>query len=107
MLNKLQDKKTLNKKGIQANLMKLDSGLDHFLSNHKSISCVVVKDLRKRRSKAIVGMTLNKMGIIVPYDKKTELGYRSLPLTKSKGSCCYYSSSWQWEDWFRAWACVM
>ena len=32
----------------------------------------------------MIGQTLNKMGIIVPYDKKTELGYRPVPFTKSR-----------------------
>ncbi len=39
------------------------------------------KDLWKQRQKQIVTNCFHKMGIVVPYDKKTELGYRSLTVT--------------------------
>ncbi len=63
---------------------KLADRLESFLSRHKSIPCVDAKDLRKKRASDAVGQTLNGMGIVVPYDKKTELGYRPVPFTKSK-----------------------
>ena len=42
------------------------------------------KELQKLRAKERVAVTFNKLGIVVPYDKKTELGYRPLPMTDSE-----------------------
>lgn len=36
------------------------------------------------RERKVVARTLHKAGIVVPYDKKTELGYRNLAVTDSK-----------------------
>ena len=45
---------------------------------------VPAKELKKRRMKDVVAPTFNKLGIVVPYDRKTELGYRPLPLNNSE-----------------------
>ena len=42
------------------------------------------KTLSKRRSKQVQAKCLHKIGIVVPYDKKTDVGYRSLTKTDSK-----------------------
>lgn len=36
------------------------------------------------REKKVVARTCHKAGIVVPYDKKTQLGYRDLAVTDSK-----------------------
>lgn len=38
----------------------------------------------RKRDKRVVAKTLHHAGIVVPYDKKTELGYRPLPESTSK-----------------------
>ncbi len=38
----------------------------------------------KRRSREVVAKTFHKFGIVVPYDKEMELGYRPLPMTDSE-----------------------
>ena len=43
-----------------------------------------MKDLQRQRHKETLATTFNKLGIVVPYDKKTELGYRPLPMSDSK-----------------------
>ena len=42
------------------------------------------KTLMKRRSKAVVAKCLHKIGIVVPYDKQTDVGYRPLPIGDSR-----------------------
>ena len=42
------------------------------------------KMLAKQRNRNIVARCFHKIGIVVPYDKETELGYRPLPMTDSK-----------------------
>lgn len=44
-------------------------------------------DIKKRKSKMVTA-TFHRAGIVVPYDKKTQLGYR--PLAESDGK--YYLS---------------
>ena len=41
------------------------------------------KTLMKRRNKEILAKCLHKIGIVVPYDKETDVGYRPLPKTDS------------------------
>ena len=53
------------------------------------LTCESVEDLKKKRRREVVADTFNKLGILVPYDKKTELGYRPLPVTNSK--CAWLS----------------
>ena len=88
MLKRLEDE-SLNSGGTKESLLELDSKLAQFLSDHGSLSSESVKGLGKKRAKDSVAMTLNKMGIVVPYDKETELGYRPLSLNKSKESVIY------------------
>ena len=42
------------------------------------------KTLAKQRNQKIMAQCFHKIGIIVPYDKKTELGYRPLPMNDRK-----------------------
>lgn len=42
------------------------------------------KVVAKQRNRNIVARCFHKIGIVVPYDKETELGYRPLPMTDSK-----------------------
>ena len=42
------------------------------------------KTLAKQRNKEIVAKCLHKIGIVVPYDEQTDVGYRSLPMTDSR-----------------------
>ena len=42
------------------------------------------KTLAKQRNRNIVARCFHKIGIVVPYDKETELGYRPLPMTDRK-----------------------
>ena len=39
--------------------------------------------LVKKRHRAVVAECLHKIGIVVPYDKKADVGYRPLPMTNS------------------------
>ena len=39
--------------------------------------------LVKKRHRAVVAVCLHKIGIVVPYDKKADVGYRPLPMTNS------------------------
>lgn len=64
--------------------------LTHLLSkldveiSKQGVSDTPLKELSKQRGKDVVTRCFHKMGIVVPYDQKTELGYRPLPLTDSK-----------------------
>lgn len=62
----------------------LDSKLCEWRTKLKTVPCKSVKDLQKGRSKNVVAVTFNKLGIVVPYDEKTELGYRPLPMSNSE-----------------------
>ena len=42
------------------------------------------KELARQRRKAVLAKCFHKIGIVVPYDKTTELGYRPLPMNDSK-----------------------
>ena len=48
------------------------------------LPCTDQKTLAKQRNQKIVARCFHKIGIIVPYDKKTELGYRPLPMNDRK-----------------------
>jgi len=78
--SRLKDRDKASRKPLE----ELDASLEKFLLEHKDLPSVEVKDLRKKRTKVVIGQTLNKMGVVVPYDKQTELGYRPVPLTKSE-----------------------
>ena len=64
-------------------LSQLVSRLDTEISR-LGLTSLPVKELNKQRSKEVVTKCFHKMGIVVPYDRKTELGYRPLPLTDSE-----------------------
>ena len=49
-----------------------------------SLSATDPKILAKQRNKAVVAKCLHKIGIVVPYDEQTDVGYRSLPMTDSR-----------------------
>ena len=44
--------------------------------------------LARQRRKDVLAKCFHKIGLIVPYDKDTELGYRPLPMNDSKN--CYW-----------------
>ena len=60
-------------------LKALDTKLKNYMAKLKLVG-VPVKELRKKRTKEIVANTFNKLGMVVPYDRKADLGYRPLPL---------------------------
>ena len=64
-------------------LTNLLSKLDVEISK-QGVSDIPLKELSKQRGKDVVTRCFHKMGIVVPYDRNTELGYRPLPLTDSK-----------------------
>ena len=64
-------------------LTNLISQLDIEISK-QGVSDTPQKELSKQRGKEVVTRCFHKMGIVVPYDRNTELGYRPLPLTDSK-----------------------
>ena len=66
-------------------LTNLLSKLDVEISK-QGISDIPLKELSKQRGKDVVTKCFHKMGIVVPYDRNTELGYRPLPLTDSKST---------------------
>lgn len=66
-------------------LRALDTSLADWMSKLKGSLCDrSVKELQRQRAKDIVATTFNKLGIVVPYDEKTDLGYRPLPMSDSK-----------------------
>lgn len=66
-------------------LKTLDSKLGKWQLKLKHVSTKEdVKELQRKRTKEIVATTFNKLGIVVPYDKKTELGYRPLSMSNSE-----------------------
>ena len=73
-------------KGSNSEALKaLESKLASWTSKEKLSPCEKsVKDLQRQRHKETLATTFNKLGIVVPYDKKTELGYRPLPMSDSK-----------------------
>lgn len=46
-----------------------------------------VKELWKWRHRETVAKCFHKIGIVVPYDKKTELGYRPLTMSDCEFVC--------------------
>ena len=73
-------------------LTNLLSQLDKEISK-LGVSDVSLKELSKQRGKDVVTRCFHKMGIVVPYDRKTELGYRPLPLTDSESITIPYISN--------------
>ena len=66
-------------------LTSLLSKLDKEISK-QGVSDVSLKELSKQRGKDMITKCFHKMGIVVPYDRTTELGYRPLPLTDSEST---------------------
>ena len=58
------------------------------------LPCTDQKTLAKQRNQKIVARCFHKIGIIVPYDKKTELGYRPLPMNDRKWLYVRYIILW-------------
>lgn len=79
----LQDKAKSANPFEKPGITRLHSYLKKFTKEHnitlerKTIDMIA-------REKRVVARTFHKVGIVVPYDKKTQLGYRSLAATDSK-----------------------
>ena len=78
---KLQEKSLSSSK--KKHLTRLLSQLESEMSKLKLVS-LSPSELTKQRNKETVTKCFHKMGLVVPYDKTTELGYRPLPLTDSE-----------------------
>ena len=63
-------------------LQELDDQLET-KTRQLQLTRIDAKTLTKQRGKEIVARCLNKIGMVVPYDKKTDIGYRPLPKTNS------------------------
>ncbi|XP_053969593.1 histone PARylation factor 1-like [Anastrepha ludens] len=57
--------------------------LQNFISANE-IKLETLEPLRKRRSAKVVAKTLHEAGIVVPYDGKTEVGYRPLIISDAE-----------------------
>lgn len=77
--DKVQSANPFEKTGI----MRLHFQLKNFAKQHKIILEKNTVNMRSRERR-VVARTFHKAGIVVPYDKKTELGYRDLAATDSK-----------------------
>ncbi|XP_014486536.1 PREDICTED: UPF0609 protein C4orf27 homolog [Dinoponera quadriceps] len=64
-------------------IMRLHSQLKNFANQHDITLEKNTADMRSRERK-VVARTFHKAGIVVPYDKKTQLGYRDLAVTDSE-----------------------
>lgn len=75
-------------------LQELSTKLTSFLEK-KGIaeSASSVKDMWKLRHKETVARCFHKIGIVVPYDKNTELGYRPLTMSDRKSDHTLMESS--------------
>lgn len=67
----------------KTSIMRLHSQLKNFAKKHNITLEKNTADMRARERR-VVARTLHKAGIVVPYDKKTQLGYRDLAVTDSK-----------------------
>jgi len=64
-------------------VMRLHSHLKNFAKQH-NITLEKNTVNMQLREKRVVTRTFHRIGIVVPYDKKTQLGYRDLAVTDSK-----------------------
>lgn len=64
-------------------IIRLHSQLKNFAKQRNITLDKNTADMQCRERK-VVARTFNKVGIVVPYDKKTQLGYRDLAVTDSK-----------------------
>ena len=53
-------------------------------AHHFGLTLGDTKSLVKKRNKEVVAKCFHKIGIVVPYDETTEVGYRPLPMNDSK-----------------------
>lgn len=63
--------------------MRLHSQLKNFAKQHNITLDKNTADMQARE-RQVVARTFHRAGIVVPYDKKTQLGYRDLAATDSK-----------------------
>ncbi|XP_032691319.1 histone PARylation factor 1 isoform X2 [Odontomachus brunneus] len=77
--NKAKSANPFEKTGI----MRLHSQLKNFAKQHNITLEKNTTDMRSREKK-VVARTFHKAGIVVPYDKKTQLGYRDLAATDNE-----------------------
>lgn len=75
--------------GLRKQLESLDTELNSNMTHCKGLA---VKDLTKQRNKLTLTKCFHKMGLVVPYDNNTELGYRPLPMSDSKSHTCTFST---------------
>ena len=64
-------------------LKKLQKDLERFAAQHQC--SMRVKNVGQARDRKVNARTFNRVGIVVPYDKKQDIGYRPLSLTDGKG----------------------
>ena len=85
--NRWQISSKLNNKNLDVDRRRrLDDLETKLVSKMKELQlpCTDQKTLAKQRNQTIVARCFHKIGIVVPYDKKTELGYRPLPMNDRK-----------------------
>ena len=85
--NRWQISSKLNNKNLDVDRRRhLDDLETKLVSKMKKLQlpCTDQKTLAKQRNQTIVARCFHKIGIVVPYDKKTELGYRPLPMNDRK-----------------------
>ncbi|XP_072761528.1 histone PARylation factor 1 [Anoplolepis gracilipes] len=76
----LQDKAKSANPFMKTGLMRLHSQLKNFAKQHDITLEKNTVNMRSRERR-VVARTFHKAGIVVPYDKKTQLGYRDLAAT--------------------------
>ena len=81
--------------GQAERLRSLDRQLQQKMSELK-LATTDGKTLTKQRGRDTVAKCFHKIGIVVPYDMKTEVGYRPLPKTNSK-TMVYVTNLRNWE----------
>ena len=85
--NRWQISSKLNNKNLDVDRRRhLDDLETKLVSKMKKLQlpCTDQKTLAKQRNQTVVARCFHKIGIVVPYDKKTELGYRPLPMNDRK-----------------------
>lgn len=79
----LQNKVKLANPFEKTSITRLHSQLKNFAKQHNITLEKNTVNMRARE-KRVVARTFHRAGIVVPYDKKTQLGYRDLAATDSK-----------------------
>lgn len=67
---------------VKLKIPKLQNSLNKWAEEH-NITLEKTTDAMRRRQKSVLTKTLHKVGMVVPYDPKTELGYRPLIETEA------------------------